>query len=58
MKSVWAKLEKEGKGMIVTLVDIVSFFDREDIGDVMDTLWKIGVNKKAARVWFRLNQGT
>ena len=58
VKSVWAKLEKDGKGMIVTLVDIVSFFDREDIGDVMDTLWKIGVNKKAARVWFRLNQGT
>ena len=58
VKSVWAKLEKDGKGMIVTLVDIVSFFDREDIGDVMDTLWKIGVNKKAARVWFRLSQGT
>ena len=37
-------LEMEGKGMIITLVDIVSFFDREDIGDVMETLNKIGVN--------------
>ena len=51
-------LEMEGKGMIITLVDIVSFFDREDIGDVMETLNKIGVNKKAARVWFKLNEAT
>ena len=58
IKSVWAMLEMEGKGMIITLVDIVAFFDREDIGDVMDTLHKIGVNKKAARVWFKLNEGT
>ena len=40
------------------MIDIVSFFDREDIGDVMQTLHNIGVNKKAARVWFRLNDGT
>ena len=44
--------------MIITLVDIVAFFDREDIYDVMDTLHKIGVNKKAARVWYKLNEGT
>ena len=43
-------LEKESLGMIITLVDIVSFFDQEDIGDVMQTLFKIGVNQKAARV--------
>ena len=48
IKSIWAMLEMEGKGMIITLVDIVSFFDREDIGDVMETLNKIGVKKKAA----------
>ena len=42
IKSIWAMLEMEGKGMIITLVDIVSFFDREDIGDVMETLNKIG----------------
>ena len=28
IKSVWAMLEREGQGMIITLVDIVSFFDR------------------------------
>jgi hypothetical protein len=51
-------LEMEGKGMIITLVDIVSFFDQEDIGDVMETLNKIGVNKKAAWVWFKLKEAT
>ena len=58
IKSLWALLEKEGAGIILTLVDIVAFFDRENIYDVMQTLHEIGVNKKAARVWFKLNEGT
>ena len=58
IKSLWAKLEAEGAGMILTLVDIVAFFDRENIYDVMQTLSDIGVNKKAARVWFKLDEGT
>jgi hypothetical protein len=41
-------LEAKGSGMILTLVDIVAFFDRENIHFVMQTLHKIGVNKKAA----------
>ena len=48
-------LEMEGKGMIITLL---SFFDREDIGDVMQTLHEIGVNKKTARFWFKFNEAT
>ena len=40
------------------MVDIIAFFDREDILDVMDTLHKVGVNKKAARLFFKLNEGT
>ena len=58
IKSIWALLEKQNAGMIITLVDIVAFFDREDIYDVMETLHKIGTNKKAARVWYKLNEGT
>ena len=58
IKSLWAMLEKEGSGMILTLVDIISFFDRGNIYDVMHTLHEIGVNKKAAQVWFKLNEGT
>jgi hypothetical protein len=29
IKSLWAMLEKEGSGMILTLVDIISFFDEK-----------------------------
>ena len=46
------------KRLIITLFDIVAFFDQENIYDVMQTLNDIGVNKKAARVWFKLNEGT
>ena len=58
IKSVWLMLESMGKGLIITLVDIMAFFDKENIYDVMQTLSDIGVNKKAARVWFKLNEGT
>ena len=34
------------------------FFDWENIYDVMQTLSEIGVSQKAARVWFKLNEGT
>ena len=51
-------LEMMAMGLIITLVDIEAFFDKESIYDVMQTLCDIGVNEKAARVWFRLNEGT
>ena len=40
------------------LVDLVSFFDRENINDVIATLNGLGVNKKALRLWFKLNEQT
>ena len=58
IKSLIALQEHLGKGVFLTLVDIVAFFDRKDIRDVMQTLYKIGVNQKAARVWFKLNSKT
>ena len=45
-------------GLIITLVDIGAFFDKEDIYDVMQTFHNIGVNPKAARVWYKLNEKT
>ena len=56
IKMVWNLLEEMGLGMIITLVDIVAFFDREDIHDVMHTLHKIGFNQ--SRVLFKLIEGT
>ena len=58
IKSLMLLLEQNKEGMVLTLVDIIAFFDRENIFDVMDTLNTIGVNKKAARVWFKLIEAT
>ena len=41
VKSLWAMLEEKEQGMIITLVDIIAFFDRESIYDVMQTLHNI-----------------
>ena len=46
-------LEMQDKGLIITIVDIMAFFDKENINDAMQTLSDIGLNKKAARVWFK-----
>ena len=50
--------EEQGRGLILTLVDIVGFFDKENILDVMDTMDTMGVDRRAARLWFKLNQKT
>ena len=42
-----AVMEKMKKGFIFLVIDFVSFFDREDIFDCLETLDKIDVNKKA-----------
>ena len=38
IKSLWAMLELEGLGLMIASVDIISFFDRENISDMMQTL--------------------
>ena len=44
--------------MLVSPADIVSFFDREEIVDVVEALEDMEVNKKAIRLWYRLNEIT
>ena len=44
--------------MLLTSADIVTFFDRKNIYDIIQPWSEIGVNQKAARVWFKLNEGT
>ena len=50
--------ESLGDGFILTLIDIIAFFDREDILDVIETFEKMSVNKKATRLWYKLNDNT
>jgi hypothetical protein len=47
IKSLWAMLDREESGMMLTLVDILAFFDRENIYNIMQILHDIGVSKKA-----------
>ena len=58
IRSLMELLEAKGQGMVFTLIDLVSFFDREDIHDVISTLYENGVNNSAVRLWFKLNQNT
>ena len=58
IKSLMSMVEKTGKSFLFSLVDIVGFFDNEQILDVMDTLDRVGVSRKAAKCWFKLNQKT
>ena len=57
-KSLMARAEMLGKGFIFGFIDIVGFFDNEQILDVMDCLDKKGVSRKAAKCWFKLNENT
>ena len=58
LKSLIGLMEYRGDGLILTLVDIISFFDREDILDIMETFYKKKINKKAARLWYKLSENT
>ena len=44
--------------ILVTLFDIRKFFDRENLRDCMDALYRAGVEDKMYRLWFLLNQKT
>ena len=50
--------EEMAEGFIFLVIDFVSFFDRKDIFDCLETLDKIKVNRKAKRLWYLLNKDT
>ena len=58
VKTVMARLEEIGEGVLFLVMDIVSFFDKEDIYDCLETMEYLGINKKAIRMWYLLNKGT
>ena len=49
---------RDSGGIILNLVDIISFFYREDILDVVEAMEDMEVNKKAIRLWYKLNEKT
>ena len=58
LKTVLARLEDVGKGLIFLAMDLISFFDKEDIFDCLQTLETLQVNKKAVRMWYLMNMNT
>ena len=58
VKSVIAKYRAERKPIIIQAWDIGKYFDKEMIEDGILTCYKRGINPKAARCWYKLNEGT
>ena len=58
VKSVMGKYKEEGKPMILQMFDISKYFDKETIEDAILTCEKREANKKATRIWYKLNQKT
>ena len=56
--SIIIKAEKEKEGIIFVAADIVKFFDKEDIFDVMGELYKSEVDPKMCRLWYKMNEET
>ena len=58
IKTVLSRLEQLGQGFIFMVMDIVSFFDKEDMFDCLTTMEELDINKKAIRMWYLLNKNT
>ena len=61
LKSLIAlRLQPGGReaGSILTLADIMKFFDKQSLVDATDSLHIAKINPKFYRVWFKMNQNT
>ena len=58
VKSVLALYKDLDLDIIFQLYDIQKYFDKENLRDAMDTLYRAGVDPKMYRVWFNLNKNT
>ena len=46
------------QGLLITLLDLIKFFDKQSLVDACDSLHRAKVNNKCYRVWYKLNQNT
>ena len=52
----WAEVKE--KVIVFLIMDIMSFFDKENIFDCLETMETLNCNKKATRVWHKINKDT
>lgn len=58
LKSIVARYLSQGKSVIIQCYDVQKYFDKEMIEDAILTCTKRGVDKKAIRIWYKLNENT
>ena len=58
VKSNIAYKTLNGQGVILTLLDLIKYFDKQSLIDACDALHKAKVNNKFYRVWYQLNSRT
>ena len=54
--SVFAKLEKEKKGLLVSSFDLKTFFDSEDIFNILNEVYSSKVRGKLYRLIYHMNE--
>ena len=54
------RIQPGGKnaGSILTVADIMKFFDKQSLVDAMDSLHKAKINQKFYPVWYKMNKNT
>ena len=58
IKCIIGKYIAKGAGVVMQLVDIKKFFDKERLKTVMTSLSKVQVDRKAYKCWYKLNEKT
>ena len=58
LKSLVAKMRKEGRQVVIQCYDVAKFFDKEMIEDGVLTCLRRGAGVPAVRLWYKLNQDT
>ena len=58
LKTIMAWIDITKKTLLFLMMDIKSFFDKENIFDCLETMENLKVNEKAARVWYKINKDT
>ena len=56
IKSVFAKFQQDGKGILVTSYDLEKFFDFEDIFDILNEVYLSKVTGKIYRLIYEMNK--
>ena len=58
VKSVIALFQMLGKGLLMEFFDITKYFDKENLRDALNNVYKADVRGKNYRMWYQLNKNS